>query len=111
MMPLAHETMRQLMQILTTFDPRGNIGWIVRQARDELSLTVRSFIASYGGGNAEACAASTWKAMRYIVEEAVRRVLMGVEVVKHNAWSHLLLTLRDVESIMLTAEEMNRLHW
>ena len=115
MMPLAHEVMRQVYQILTEFDPRGDVGWIVRQVTDVLSLAVRSLISIYGGGNAEACGARTWKAMRYIVEEAVRRVLMGVaeagEVVKFNAWSHLLQALRNWESMMLTAEEMSRLHW
>ena len=111
MMPLAHEVMRQVYQILTEFDPRGDVGWIVRQVTDVLSLAVRSLISIYGGGNAEACGARTWKAMRYIVEEAVRRVLMGVEVVKFNAWSHLLQPLRNLESRLLTVEEMNRLRW
>ena len=97
---------------------RGDLGWVLRQVRDELVFTVRAAVSGYGGGaggNPEACAASTWLAMRFLVEESVRRFLMGVkqagEVAKLPAWGRLLQTLRNLEERLLTPEEMERLHW
>ena len=42
-----------------------------------------------------------WTSMRYVVEEAARRVLMGLPHIKHGPAMRLIMTLREHERLML----------
>ena len=77
---LGHEVVRQITMLLTSFSPapRGDWGWLWRQALDIGVRTMRQLVKSYLRHEAkDEFMARAYKMVRLFFEEGWRRALMG----------------------------------
>ena len=79
---LGHEVVRQITMLLTTFSPypRGDWGWLLRQALDIGVRTMRQLVKYYlRDEQKDDFMARAYMLVRLFFEEGWRRVLLGCE--------------------------------
>ena len=92
-----HEICRVFGNCLVEFKPSGDKGWLLRRVRDTASMGVRALTRTYyvvsNVTNPEDFTKQAYSGMRFVLEEALRRTMLGVRTEKRHAYVRLTITM------------------
>ena len=85
-------------------EPRFDMGWLLRSVRDVCTLAVRGLARNYAPKNLEDFTRVAWVGMRFLCEEAVRRVMSVMRREKRMAYANFIRCVRNWEVILMPDE-------
>ena len=96
---------RALLEVIEE-EPRFDMSWLLRSVRDVCTLAVRGLARNYAPKNLEDFARVAWVGMRFLCEEAVRRVMSVMRHEKRIAYANFIRCVRNFE-VSLMPDELN----
>ena len=96
---------RALLEVIEE-EPRFDMSWLLRSVRDVCTLAVRGLARNYAPKNLEDFTRVAWVGMRFLCEEAVRRVMSVMRREKRMAYANFIRCVRNWE-VSLMPNEVN----
>ena len=85
-------------------ESRFDMSWLLKDVRDVCTLAVRILVRSYAPKHLEDFIRMAWIGMRFLCEEAVRRVMSVMAREKRGSYANLLRSVRNYEVVLLADE-------
>ena len=105
MVEVCRHIKRALLEVIEE-EPRFDMSWLLRSVRDVCTLAVRGLARNYAPKNLEDFTRVAWVGMRFLCEEAVRRVMSVMMHEKRIAYANFIRCVRNFE-VSLMPDELN----